>query len=244
MAQFEETFQMSNSSVSADSLPKERYLFKPFFGSSHNWALSHLAGLPNTLNVLDVGPGTGVFGIELKSRGFQGQCAIEIDRRMYPELQQTYSEVAPDLSELRNKGFDLVLLLDVLEHMSNPELFLQNLTQYLNPGATLLVSVPNIAHWSVRFSLLFGFFEPKERGILDRTHLQWFTTSRIRRMLAGIPGMRIEEQSATIEPLEFILPKSITQNGVFQGLSKMRLALSKTLPGMFAYQHVVKLRYK
>jgi 2-polyprenyl-3-methyl-5-hydroxy-6-metoxy-1,4-benzoquinol methylase len=68
-----------------------------------------------------------------------------------------------------------VVLADVLEHLPDPVRVLRSVHSLLNPGARIVVSVPNVAHVSVRAQLLFGRFRYSARGILDRTHLRFFT---------------------------------------------------------------------
>ena len=76
-------------------------------------------------------------------------------------------------SELQS--YDLILLLDVLEHLVDPVGTLKRLSTLLKPGGHVIVSVPNIAHLSVSLPLLFGRrFTYTEAGILDRTHLKFF----------------------------------------------------------------------
>jgi SAM-dependent methyltransferase len=70
---------------------------------------------------------------------------------------------------------DLMLFLDVLEHVTDPVAVLGRLTAQLVPGGTIIVSVPNVAHLSVALPLLLsGSFEYRDAGILDRTHLRFF----------------------------------------------------------------------
>ena len=78
---------------------------------------------------------------------------------------------------LEDKKFDLILCLDVLEHMVNPWLVVDRLvSQYLVPGGTLIVSLPNVRHYSVVLPLLFwGRWDYEDAGLLDRTHLRFFT---------------------------------------------------------------------
>lgn len=77
----------------------------------------------------------------------------------------------------RNTKFDVILCLDVLEHMVNPWLMVDRLvTQHLMPGGTLIVSLPNVRHYSVVLPLLFrGRWDYQDAGLLDRTHLRFFT---------------------------------------------------------------------
>jgi SAM-dependent methyltransferase len=73
-------------------------------------------------------------------------------------------------------NYDLVLCLDILEHLVNPEIVLKKITQNLTNGATVIISLPNVAHLSVSIPLLFlGRFDYADEGILDRTHLHFYT---------------------------------------------------------------------
>lgn len=132
--------------------------------------------------ILEIGSGAGYTLKWLKSKfpqaetvaveGFaevEGQLAANVDRAIIHDLEKGL----PDVGK-----FDLVLALDVLEHLRNPERVLEQLVPMMNPGATLIVSVPNVAHLSVSLPLLFGRrFEYADGGILDRTHVKFFVES-------------------------------------------------------------------
>jgi len=130
----------------------------------------------------------------------------------------------------------------VIEHLPNPEEFLKSVAKMLNPGGVLLLSVPNVAHWSVRIPLLFGFFNYTDRAILDKTHLQFFTRRRLTKILHDVGSLKITHLGATIEPAEFVLPKIIWNNPIFRFCSQIRLTIAHLLPGLMAYQHVAILR--
>ena len=68
-----------------------------------------------------------------------------------------------------------MLLLDVLEHLKSPETILDQCHDVLAAGGLAVISLPNVANITVRLSLLFGRFRYTDRGILDRTHLRFFT---------------------------------------------------------------------
>ena len=223
--------------------PQDRYHFKPFYGSSHRWALDQIKDLSPDSRILDIGPGSGAIGAHLSSLGFKDLNAVEIDPRAREHLStlKSYAQIESEITTYSGKKFDLILLLDVLEHMPEPEEFLQVACTYLAPQGTLLISVPNIAHWTVRLMLLFGYFNYQERGILDRTHLQFFTKKRVDECLAKI-SLKVVEQSVTIDPVEFVLPEYIWNNDIFRFLSKVRLVVAQTFPGLFAYQHLVRLK--
>jgi methionine biosynthesis protein MetW len=71
--------------------------------------------------------------------------------------------------------FDVIIFADVLEHLSNPGALLDVAVKGLKKDGVILVSVPNVAHWTVRLSLVFGKFDYAPVGIMDATHLRWFT---------------------------------------------------------------------
>lgn len=81
--------------------------------------------------------------------------------------------------------FDLILCLDVLEHMVDPWAVVDRLaTRYLKVGGTLLVSLPNVRHYSVVLALLFGGrWDYEDAGLLDRTHLRFFTQASAKALL-------------------------------------------------------------
>ncbi len=83
-----------------------------------------------------------------------------------------------------NRGeFDYILLADVLEHLKDPGGLLRRVVPCLNDGGEIIISIPNVAHLFVRLRLMLGHFEYQDRGILDRTHLRFFTLASMRRMI-------------------------------------------------------------
>ncbi len=216
----------------------ERYHFKPFVVSSHSWALKICDQIPSTSSILDVGPGSCSFGQFFKDRGFDKLYAIENDAENRERAKLVYGTVVAELTELKQERFELILLLDVLEHMPNPFDFFAQVSKLLKPGGMILISLPNIAHWSVRIPLLFGYFNYQDRGLLDRTHLQFFTRARFRELLQSVPDLRLIEESSSIEPAELILPKAIWNNELWRRLSLIRLSLARYLSGFFAFQHL------
>lgn len=78
--------------------------------------------------------------------------------------------------ELTQHDFDLVLALDVLEHLREPWALLRRISEHMHPTGAIIASIPNIAHYSIAFPLLLrGTFDYAKWGILDRTHLRFFT---------------------------------------------------------------------
>jgi len=128
--------------------------------------------------------------------------------------------------------YDFILCADVLEHLPDPLSTLKRLKQAAKPDATFIISLPNVAHLAVRTMLLFGRFPKMERGILDKTHLQFFTKDTAKDLLTHA-GLRVERTLTTVVPLEDF------GNGLFTKsmMGMQRLAVA-ALPRMFAMQWI------
>lgn len=223
-------------------LPHERYVAKPFLGSSHSWALECCAALPTGTRLLDVGCGSGVMGRELKALGWSSLSAVEIDPAARRYVSPWYQRVEPELQAFKPERFDLILLLDVIEHLPDPLAYLKEVQGLLAAGGSILISVPNVAHWSVRGQLLFGFFQYTQRGILDQTHLRFFTRRSFLALLKSLENCRVTGVTSSIAPLELVLPPWLWHNHVFRYGSRARLCLARWLPGLLAYQHLAQLQ--
>jgi len=95
--------------------------------------------------------------------------------------------------------FDVILCGDVLEHLRQPEIPLRAFHQLIAPGGRLLISVPNVAQVRIRLSLLQGRWDYTPEGIMDRTHLRWFTLSSLRAMVRDC-GWHQEDFDYTVGP--------------------------------------------
>jgi 2-polyprenyl-3-methyl-5-hydroxy-6-metoxy-1,4-benzoquinol methylase len=110
-------------------------------------------------------PNVKTTGVELN-----GELAEELSRNADTAIIGNIAECLPKL-----KNYDLILLLDVLEHLHNPTDVLRNLRKLLEPGGHIIVSVPNVSHLSVTIPLLVRRkFTYRDSGIMDRTHLTFF----------------------------------------------------------------------
>lgn len=230
-----------SATPNAARAPQDRYVFKPYPGSSHSWALNELAHVAPTTRVLDIGPGSGIMGTLLSERGVSYRCAVEVDADARAHVAPIYSQVEEDLTPFLQQEFDLILLMDVLEHMADPFGFFAQVSSLLSDNGSMLISVPNVAHWSVRFPLLFGYFGYQERGIMDRTHLQFFTRRRVTELVASVKGYSVRSFTASIEPLELVLPDWVHDNSIFGAVRALRIKVADLIPGLMAYQHLVHL---
>jgi SAM-dependent methyltransferase len=133
--------------------------------------------------VLEIGCGSGAtLGWLRQSRGAAHTVGVEIAEAAANDARANVDEVYCldfERAELPapNNDFDVILCLDVLEHMVNPWGAVDRLvSRYLKPGGVLIVSLPNVRHYSVVLPLLFGGrWDYEDAGLLDRTHLRFFT---------------------------------------------------------------------
>lgn len=227
----------------SDAPAHERYHFKPLRGSSHWWALQQLNGRVQGKRILDIGAGGGGIGRAIRGEQPEQLVAVEIDTRSHSVLQEYYDLVTTDIEPLSDLRFDWILLLDVLEHLPKPLQYLQGLRSLLAPGGAILVSVPNVAHWSVRFPLFFlGSFEYQALGIMDGTHLQFFSRKGFLKLCTSVQRSRITEVSASIEPFELALPRWASDNALYRLVLPVRHRVACSLPGLMAYQHLAVIR--
>lgn len=138
--------------------------------------------------VLEIGCGTGETAAWLKANGVGGfVLGLEIEPRVAEEARRKLDEVIVGNAETVDFGerrFDLILCLDVLEHMVDPWGFLERVQKHLDAGGTVIASIPNLRNYRVLKSLVLkGRFDYQDGGILDRTHLRFFTRSSACRLM-------------------------------------------------------------
>lgn len=137
-------------------------------------------------SLLDVGCGSGAFGRLLRGRRPHMKLwAIESDPSSAQAAEDGFDHVVIDdfpSEQLSGHCFDVILCADALEHMAQPEKALQAAAESLAEGGVLVASIPNVRHWrAVLWPLLrHGAWTYTERGILDFTHLRFFTSRSMR----------------------------------------------------------------
>ena len=140
------------------------------------------------------------------------------------------------LDALQGEKFDVITLVDVLEHLQHPVALLKRLQPLLLDEGQLLLSVPNIAHASVRLELLNGSFGYEETGILDATHLKFFTAASVQSVLAKA-GFSVQELDYTWHDLPDKVISDYLQRA---GLSVTAEALAAFhTPEAIAYQFII-----
>lgn len=144
--------------------------------------------IPEGAIVLDVGAGNGILARLLQALDKSVEIdAVEPDpvakeaaapfyRTIFPGGLEAYLESCRE----REVRYDFIVLADVVEHMANPEPILRCLKSLLSPGGSVIVSTPNVAFASVRLALLNGCFDYVDSGILERTHLRFYTLKTLK----------------------------------------------------------------
>lgn len=132
-------------------------------------------------SILEVGCGTGATGALALAQGKCGRyVGVELMEPAAAEARKVLSEVITgNVESLDLKfaaaTFDALIMSEVLEHLADPWAVLRRLGPLLRPGARVLASSPNVSNWKIIRQLYRGRFDLTERGIMDRTHLRWFT---------------------------------------------------------------------
>src|SRR5438067_1525746 len=167
--------------------------------------------------VLELGPATGYMSRVLQERGCR-VVGIELNPAMAARAAAFCERIiAGDLEsldlerELGDDRFDAIVAADVLEHLRDPLAILRRLKPYLCPNGVVVASLPNVAHGSVRLALLGGRFPYGERGLLDRTHLRFYTREGIESLFeeAGLAIGHLERQLLEIVALQAHLQEVI-----------------------------------
>lgn len=146
--------------------------------------------VPRYARVLELGCGDGSMSRLLREHCQASIIGIDSNPDIVWQAQRycdyVFTEDLDDphsLDALQGEKFDVITLVDVLEHLRHPQDLLQRLKPLLMEESSLLFSIPNVAHASVRLELLNGNFDYEKAGILDTTHLRFFTLKSIRSLL-------------------------------------------------------------
>ena len=209
--------------------------------SSHRIALE-LIRAANPHTVLDIGCGAGYVARECEKAGVR---VTGIDKSPPPHTMSEFINARLEEGEwtVNINDFDLVLLLDVIEHLSEPEQFLLKLREaYQNYGDAssgpppFILSTPNVAFITIRLNLLLGKFSYAERGILDVTHRRLFTRGSLQRMLQDC-GFQIDKVLPVPVPFDAVFGKQL--GAPLTSLSRLLCAV---WPRLFAFQFMVLCR--
>ena len=222
--------------IEAEKSKEGLYLPKLGYESSHTKALG---AVKDGTRVLDLGCASGWVGKALKEKGCH---VVGIDSGdASPDGVDEYirADLNTDALPVRLQEFDTVLMLDVIEHLTDPEAFVLRLADEArkNPQTEIVITTGNVGFFVVRLMLLIGQFNYGKRGILDRTHTRLFTFNSLRRLFTQ-RGFETVETSGIPAPY----PLAIGNNLVGRALVRVNSWLIHLSRGLFSYQIFMRLK--
>ncbi len=216
------------------------YTFKDFEGSSHRILIdliNHYARKGGTL--IDLGAAGGELGAAVRGQ-FSRTIGFEYNADCIADLREHFdAAVISDLEKVKHlpNGADAIVAADVIEHLRDAPRLLQLIRGALATNGKLFLSVPNIANITVRLGLLFGVFEYRDRGILDNTHLRFYTLRTIRREIETA-GFRVLATRGSSVPLRLIIGK-FTPEPILRVGETLLSIITRVWRSLFAYQIIL-----
>ncbi len=210
--------------------------------------------------ILEIGCATGYIGKFLKEKRNCKMYGIEIDKEAAELAKPYYEKIIVGNIEDDNtlnqltinykpstiNYFDYILCMNVLEHLKHPQKVLIKFKKLLKPEGSVIVCLPNIAHWSIRLKLLFGNFDYEKgvfgtdhgKGIMDETHLRFFTLETMKKLIISA--------EYKIEHISFDPDKGIPKfHGLFlriPGGWKFLKKFYSLWPTLFGFQFIFKIK--
>jgi hypothetical protein len=218
------------------------YTYKDFEGSSHRILLGLIRRHGPGGILLDLGAAGGEIGDVLR-RDYDRTIGYEFDLERIGQLRGRFDQVViADLERATRlpRGARTVVLADVLEHLKDPARTLGLVRESIDPAGKIFVSVPNIANITIRLGLLFGVFTYRDRGILDATHLRFYTMHTIRRELVDA-GFEIESVHGSSVPIRLIVG-SFTPEVLLRVGERLLTWGTRAWKALFAYQIILVAR--
>ena len=213
------------------------YVSKFEFNSTHSEAFAHV---PENSTVLDLGCADGYLSERLNK---QKTCTVfSVDmatEKTVAGCQYQSCDLNTSLPEVPWQQLDVVILLDVIEHLSDPEQFMEQLRAKLsgNKKVKIIVSSGNVCFFITRLMMLLGQFNYGRRGILDITHRRLFTVGSLERLLR-YAAYQVEERRYIPAPY----PLAIGINLLSKIFLNINSLLIRVFPGLFAYQSLYVIR--
>jgi 2-polyprenyl-3-methyl-5-hydroxy-6-metoxy-1,4-benzoquinol methylase len=190
-------------------LNKKKY---PYMEEVNDGILRQFRYIPSKGEILDVGCGRGQLGEAIRQIGWKvtgvenSPEACETARtRLDGLIERDLHDFDGVAAELKGRQFDALIFSDVLEHVYDPLGVLERYLAHVKPGGKVLISVPNMVVWTNRLKLLFGRVTYDDTGVMDRTHIRFFTF-RTAKALARASGCTIDYTSSTPYLVRAFLP--------------------------------------
>lgn len=176
--------------------------------------------------ILDIGCASGYIGRTLHEQD-NYVVGIDLVRKDIAKAQKVLDEayvfdIETDNLKKLGRNYDLIIMVEVMEHLFDPEKAINRFLPLLKPGGQILLSTPNIVHLYIRLKFLLGIFEYKEETVINKSHIHFFTHTTFLKMIKNL-GLEIIKENNVILPETFEL-------------------ISKIWPNMFAHQMVAICR--
>ena len=211
----------------------------------YHWVRQEIKPLlpKNPSRILEVGAGAGHTLKWIKELYPKTETtAVEINSALLQELRQNVDVpiIGPiDEALPQFKSYDLILFLDVLEHLSDPTATLRNLSKHLEANGQVIVSVPNIAHLSVSVPLLLQRrFDYQDAGILDRTHLKFFVEGTAIKLLNDANFIVTAGLVSGIQGPKSKLLDLVSFGGLRHHLAKQYIMLGQLTDGKLSQERI------
>jgi len=193
---------------------------------------------PATLRA-DLGAAGGELGSAIREH-FDRTIGFEYNVDCICDLRGRFDQVViADLERVSAlpSNVDVIVIADVLEHLRDPGSLLRLVRQSLSQNGKAFISVPNIANITIRLGLLFGIFEYRDRGILDHTHLHFYTMRTFRQEIEDA-GFRIVEVRGSSVPIRLIVGKYVP-DFILRPCERLLTWITRLWRSLFAYQIIV-----
>ncbi|MBI4559741.1 MAG: methyltransferase domain-containing protein, partial [Candidatus Hydrogenedentes bacterium] len=219
---------------------ESRFHFGGYYRSPRPELMQHI---PTTARrVLDCGCGAGEFGRALKQRGVVEVVGIEVVERAWKMAKRVLDDaLLGNIEHLElpfgDGYFDCICFGDVLEHLVDPAAVLRKVSRVLAPDGLIVMSIPNVRFCQVIAMLANGRWKYEDAGILDRTHLRFFTAPEMRELVqeAGLELVKLQ-------PLSMLAPRQLprqTDGTVALGRATLRPADDADYLDLLVYQYLV-----
>jgi len=238
----------------------------PYLEEVNEGIIKQVAITNKDLAILDVGAGRGSLGETLKKKGYK-IYAIESNEKAAHEASQKVDHVITlDLHDIKgihaslgDQKFKYIIFSDVLEHIYDPLEVIKNYKSFLAEDGLILISLPNAVNWLNRIRFMFGHFNYEMTGVMDRTHIRFFTFYSAKKLVQASECV-IEKVDCTPFIVRAFLPiikrwfskkndfstNSIISSPYYKFYEKMiypvEYIISRVLPSLFAFRIIIVAR--
>jgi 2-polyprenyl-3-methyl-5-hydroxy-6-metoxy-1,4-benzoquinol methylase len=215
------------------------YDLKEGEGTSHTVITAMLRDAPPG-RVLDLGCSGGRLSERLRDLGHHvtGVDSVQIAGVRDRVDEFFLGDIENGVPDAVGSGFDVVVAADVIEHVRDPGRLLRHMAEVASPRGQILISTPNFGHWYARVRVVTGTFDYDRRGILDQTHLRFFTRKSLRRLFTA-NGLDLMELQYTGLPFDVL---SRDDSWASRAARRVDRALVRLRPTVFGYQFVARLQ--